>query len=92
MLMFHGSSLAPKLFNFYLNIALQRSLILKKKIEDNSLLDYTDNDITITFKNKNELETIIQALENLEFQYNLKINKSKSKFIMSKKTLMNVSK
>ena len=92
MLMFHGSSLAPKLFNFYLNIALQRSLILKKKIEDNSLLDYTDNDIIITFKNKNELETIIQALENLEFQYNLKINKSKSKFIMSKKTLMNVSK
>ena len=59
------SPIALKLCNFYLNIALQSSPILKKKIEVNSLLAYAD-DVVRTFKDKNELETIIQALKRLE--------------------------
>ena len=51
MEVFQVSSLAPKLFNFYLNIAFQNSLILKKKIEDNALLAYI-NDVVITCKDK----------------------------------------
>ena len=57
--------IALNLCNFYLDIALQNSPILKKKIEVNSLLAYAD-DVVITFKDKNELETIIQALKRLE--------------------------
>ena len=46
--------------------------IVIKKTEDNALLPYTD-DVVITFKDKKELKTFIQALEKLEF--NLIINK-----------------
>jgi hypothetical protein len=45
--------MAPKLFNFYLNIAQQSSPIVKKKIENNALFAYA-YDLIITFKEKNE--------------------------------------
>ena len=40
---FQGSSITPKLFNFYLNLALRSNPIIKNKIEDNALLAYADD-------------------------------------------------
>ena len=49
------------MLNFYLDNALQSNPILKKKIEDNTLLAYA-NHVVISFKSKNEIKIIIRDL------------------------------
>ena len=77
---FQGSITSPKLFNFYLNEALNSEPILKNKIENQSLYAFAD-DIAIKFKTQAEPLEIIQALKNLGPSYNLKLKRNKTKFL-----------
>jgi hypothetical protein len=66
-----------------MDILLQKSRILKRKIDDGDLIAYAD-DIIIRCNSQEEIKTIIHELEKME-KYDLILNKKKSQILAPKK-------
>ena len=62
---------------------------MKKKINENNLLAFTD-DIAITFQSKKKLYSKIEAIENFTPFLNLDLNKTNSKFLNNSTLLQNI--
>ena len=75
-----GGVLSPLLFNIYLEGALQSKERLWKAATSDRLMAYAD-DLVIQGKDLSELETLIADLEDLDKDWNLKINHNKSEIL-----------
>ena len=72
--------LSPFLFNVYLDEALKSSKKLKEVRDRGDLLAFAD-DMLILTNSKPEMGEIIRCLEQLEPQWNLRMNKAKSQIL-----------
>lgn len=75
-----GDILAPNLFAIYQDAAIQGSSTLKELAGNGKLYAYADDIVVIT-ENREELEAAISALERLEPELNLCLNKKKSQIL-----------
>ena len=75
-----GSVLSPVLFNVYLEEALKSSAKLEAVRKRGDLLAFADDMLVMT-NNQSELTMIIDELEKLQQQWNLRLNKSKSEIL-----------
>lgn len=76
-----GDILAPNLFAIYQDAAIQGSSTLKELAGNGKLYAYADDIVVIT-ENREELEAAISALERLEPEWNLCLNKKKSQILL----------
>ena len=78
--MVQGSVLSPFLFNIYLEEALNSSKKLKKVKSRGDLLAFADDMLELT-NSKPEKAEIIRNLEQLQPEWNLRMNKTKSQIL-----------
>ena len=71
-----GGVLSPKLFIVYLDEALQSNTILADAIVRELISAFAD-DLNATSHNEIDIEEITRALESLEHEWGLKLNKRK---------------
>ena len=84
-----GSVLSPVLFNVYLEEALKSSQKLEEVRKRGDLLAFADDMLVMT-NNQSELTMIIDELEKLQQQWNLRLNKRKSE-ILTKEDIQEVN-
>ena len=75
-----GSILSPVLFNVYLEEALKSSRKLEDMRRRGDLLAFAD-DMLVMSNSQSEIEMVVEELATLNTNWNLRLNKKKSKIL-----------
>ena len=84
-----GAVMSPMLFNIYLEEALNTSPKLREARQRGDLLAFADDMLLLT-NSRQDLEQMIQELEGLNTEWNLRLNKDKSQ-VLTKDTITSIA-